>query len=107
VTTFRFPARPSHNWRTITYGGGAPLGGKAPVGDRVVSFDEVCCPVLSVVGSRDTVVPPSASEPLKDLLFNADFETLVLPAGHTGLFIGRQARTNCVPSIIQWLADHS
>ena len=63
--------------------------------------------MLSVVGSRDILVLLEASEPLGDLLPNADLKTLVLPAGHAGLFVGRQARTRCVPSIIQWLAEHS
>jgi polyhydroxyalkanoate synthase subunit PhaC len=59
---------------------------------------------LSVAGAKDHLVPPEATEPLADLLSNADFTALVLPAGHAGLFIGRQARTRCVPSIIEWLA---
>jgi polyhydroxyalkanoate synthase len=87
--------------------GGAPLDGTAPVGDRVVSLSDVTCPVLSVLGARDTLVPADVSGPLVELLPNAQLDTLVLPAGHAGLFIGRQARTRCVPSIIQWLAEHS
>ena len=86
---------------------GAPLGGTAPVDGRTVSFADVRCPVLSVVGSRDVLVPPEAIEPLADLLPNAAFESLVLPAGHAGLFVGRQARTVCVPAIVQWLADRA
>jgi polyhydroxyalkanoate synthase subunit PhaC len=85
---------------------GAPLDGTAPVGGRVVDLADVRCAVLSVVGTRDISVPADASGPLADLLCNADFETLELPAGHAGLFVGRQARTRCTPSIVQWLTDH-
>lgn len=101
---------PGQAFRELTTGyirNGAPLGGTAPVGGRTVSFAEVRCPVLSLVGSRDVMVPLDASAPLADLLPNAAFDTLVLPAGHAGLFVGRQARTECVPSIIQWLAEPS
>lgn len=101
-----FPGKAFRQFATDYVSGGAPLDGTAPVGDHIVSLSNVRCPVLSVVGSRDTLVPEDASKPLGDLLPNADFTTLVLPAGHAGLFVGRQARTRCVPAIIQWLAEN-
>jgi len=102
-----FPGGVFREFATSFIRDGAPLRGTAPVGGRTVSFAEVSCPVLSVVGSRDLLVPLEASEPLADLLPRAALDTLVLPAGHAGLFVGRQARTECVPSITQWLAEHS
>jgi polyhydroxyalkanoate synthase len=102
-----FPGLAFRQLATHYIRGGAPLGGTAPVGERVVSLSDVRCPVLSVIGSKDVLVPPEASEPLPDLLSNAAVETLVLPAGHAGLFVGRRARTECVPSIIDWLAAQS
>jgi poly[(R)-3-hydroxyalkanoate] polymerase subunit PhaC len=83
--------------------GGAPLSGTAPVGDRTVDLREIRCPVLSVVGERDNLVPPAASAPLPTLLRDAALDTVSLPAGHAGLFVGRQARLRCVPAIIDWL----
>jgi polyhydroxyalkanoate synthase len=102
-----FPGKAYRELATGYIRGGAPLGGTAPVGGRTVNLADIRCPVLSVIGSRDFLVPPEASEPMGDLLPNAAFETLVLPAGHVGLFIGRQARTQCVPAIIRWLADRA
>jgi poly[(R)-3-hydroxyalkanoate] polymerase subunit PhaC len=102
-----FPGKAFRQLATHYIRDGAPLDGTAPVGDRIVNLSDVRCPVLSVTGANDFMVPVEASEPLAELLPNADFETLVLPAGHAGIFVGRQARTRCVPSIIQWLAEHS
>jgi len=102
-----FPGKAFRQLATDYIRDGAPLDGTAPVGDRIVSLADVRCPVLSVLGSKDIIAPAESSEPLGDLLPNAEFETLVLPAGHAGLFVGRQARTRCMPSIIQWLAEHS
>ncbi|MGY3555478.1 alpha/beta fold hydrolase [Williamsia sp. R60] len=82
---------------------GLLLTGRFPVGLRSVDLADIDCPVLSVVGERDNLVPPEATSPLADLLVNADLEQLILPAGHAGLFVGRQARTKCVPAIISWL----
>jgi polyhydroxyalkanoate synthase len=102
-----FPGETFRELATHYIRGGAPLDGTAPVGDRIVHLADVRCSVLSVTGSRDISVPADASDPLRDLLPNADFEELVLPAGHAGLFLGRQARTRCMPAIVQWLAEHS
>ncbi|PBC39495.1 hypothetical protein CJ179_36340 [Rhodococcus sp. ACS1] len=83
------------------------LTGRFPLALRTVDLSAIDCPVLSVVGARDSLVPPAATEPLLGLLRNADLESLVLPAGHAGLFVGRQARTMCVPSIVDWLTEHN
>jgi polyhydroxyalkanoate synthase len=87
--------------------GGAPLRGTAPVGDRIVNLSAIECPVLSVVGARDNLVPPPASEGLDRLLPNTELDCLTLPAGHAGLFVGRTARTRCVPSIVNWLTERA
>lgn len=83
------------------------LTGRFPLAMRTVDLSSISCPVLNVVGERDNLVPPEATAPLPGLLPNADLETLQLKAGHAGLFVGRQARTKCVPSIVAWLAEHS
>lgn len=102
-----FPGKAFRELATDFIRDGAPLDGTAPIGDRTVHLADVRCAVLSVVGTRDITVPEDASGPLEGLLFNADFDTLALSAGHAGLFVGRQARTQCTPSIVQWLADRS
>jgi polyhydroxyalkanoate synthase subunit PhaC len=61
--------------------------------------------VLNVVGERDTLVPPASTEPLPATLSGATVATIRLPAGHAGLFVGRQARTQCVPAVVDWLAE--
>ena len=83
------------------------LTGRFPLGLRMVDLSSIGLPVLSVIGSNDKLVPPDATAPLANLLRNADLVTLELPAGHAGLFVGRQARTKCVPSIVAWLDENS
>lgn len=76
------------------------------LGGREVQLSSVHCRVLNVIGTRDHLVPPQASAPLAGLLSNAQFEQLHLEAGHAGLFVGRRARTQCVPAIIDWLTTN-
>ena len=79
------------------------LDGKLQVGERMVDLTAIRRPVLSVVGTKDNLVPPSATEPISTALWGVDLDHLALPAGHAGLFVGRAARTQCVPSIVAWL----
>lgn len=73
-----------------------------PLGGRHVDLGAIRARVLSVVGERDNLVPPAATVPLAAAL-GRDLETLSLPAGHAGLFVGRQAKKNGIPAMLQWL----
>lgn len=79
------------------------LSGRVPLGGREVELASVRCPVLSVTGDRDNLVPPAASAPLAQAL-GREIETLPLRAGHAGLFVGRQAKVNGIPAMLAWLA---
>ena len=73
-----------------------------PLGGRHVDLGRIPARVLSVVGERDNLVPPAATAPLAGAL-RRELETLRVPAGHAGLFVGRQAKKNGIPAMLQWL----
>lgn len=79
--------------------------GRCPVGERTVDLADISCPVLNLVGDRDTLVPPHAIAPLESLISEDLLETVHVPAGHAGLFVGRQARKRHVPAVMAWLAE--
>jgi polyhydroxyalkanoate synthase len=79
------------------------LTGTFPLGGSEVDLSAVPCAILSVTGDRDNLVPPASSAPLAQAL-GRDIETLPLKAGHAGLFVGRQAKTNGIPAMVAWLA---
>jgi len=56
-------------------------------GDRV-TLAGIRYPLLNVVATRDTIVPPAAARPILGLVGSADKEELVLGAGHIGLVFG-------------------
>lgn len=63
-----------------------------PLNGRDVALADIACPVLNVLGGRDTLVTPASSAPLLQALHGAEVDTLTLPAGRAGLFVGREAR---------------
>jgi len=81
--------------------------GRVPLGDRVVDLAAIRCPVLNIVGDHDDIVPPKAVAVLPDLLSNAETTTMLLPAGHVGLIVGRQAAKTFIPAMMDWIESHS
>ena len=62
------------------------------VGERVVDLQHIKCPVLNVAGEHDDVVQPQASLPLTDLVGSRKAQTILFPAGHIGVVVGRAPR---------------
>ncbi len=83
----------------------ALIGGKVPIGRRVVDLADIRVPVLSVTGGRDKLVPAASSAPLA--LPNAALERLELNAGHAGLIVGRKAHKEMLPAMLEWLRVHA
>ena len=81
------------------------LEGQVPLGDRTVSLGDVSCPILSVTGSFDHLVPPASSDPLAAAL-GRPVDELRFASGHVGLFVGRRAQTEHLPAILEWIDRH-
>lgn len=81
--------------------------GKVPLGGRTVDLRDITLPFLSILGTKDHIVPPEAAGPLIDLVGSVDKEELRLNAGHVGLIVGRTAQRHNIPAMAGWLARHS
>jgi polyhydroxyalkanoate synthase len=75
-------------------------------GDRV-HLSDLRVPFLTVLGTRDHIVPEQAAGPLLDLVGSSDKHELRLNAGHIGLVVGRTAAKTTIPTIIEFLRDRS
>jgi polyhydroxyalkanoate synthase len=74
---------------------------------RRIDLRDVRCPTFSILATRDDLVPPPASRPIRSLLGAEEFELLELEAGHAGLTTSRKAVTTTIPALQRWLADHN
>jgi polyhydroxyalkanoate synthase len=77
------------------------------VGRKIVDLRQITCPVLNLLATQDTLVPPSQSEPFNDLVGSEDKKTIELPAGHIGLAMGSSAQRELWPQAVAWLAERS
>ena len=77
------------------------------VGRQVVDLRRITCPVLNLLATQDTLVPPSQSAPFTELVGSADTKTIELAAGHIGLAMGSAAHRELWPQAVAWLAERS
>ena len=77
------------------------------VGRCVVDLRRITCPVLNLLASQDTLVPPSQSAPFTELVGSQDKKTIELAAGHIGLAMGSAAQRELWPQAVAWLAERS
>lgn len=79
--------------------------GTFEVGGRRVDLRAITQPLLNVYGTKDHLVPPSASIPLGRLVGSRDYTALELDTGHIGMYVSRAAQS-LPASIAAWLAQH-
>jgi len=92
---------------------GVLLTGVVPLAGGDIHLEDLGCRVLCVTGTRDFLVPPESSAALEDALGRSSerrgpyadlgIDRLAVDAGHAGLFVGRTARRQSVPHIVEWL----
>ena len=75
-------------------------------GDRV-TLSAITVPFLTVLATRDHIVPEASAAPLIDLVGSPDKHELRLDAGHVGLLVGRGAAKTTIPTIIEFLIERS
>jgi poly[(R)-3-hydroxyalkanoate] polymerase subunit PhaC len=83
------------------------MTGQVVLGGDPVHVSDITVPFLSVLGTRDHIIPPAAAAPVLDLVGSADKRELRLEGGHVGLVVGRTASKTTVPTIIEFLRDRS
>ncbi|HEU5266835.1 MAG TPA: AMP-binding protein [Jatrophihabitans sp.] len=80
------------------------LEGGIVVDDRLVTLADIDVPVLSFVGSRDTIGHPDAVRAILRAAPRADIYEVTLPTGHFGLVVGSHAEQTSWPAVLGWLA---
>jgi len=77
------------------------------VGRHVVDLRRITCPVLNLLATQDTLVPPAQSVSFTQLVGSKDTKTIELATGHIGLAMGSAAQRELWPQAVAWLAERS
>jgi polyhydroxyalkanoate synthase len=83
------------------------INGGVVIGERQIDLKNITCPVLNVYALQDHLVPPAASQAMKDLISSSDYTENAVPGGHIGIYVSGKAQKEVTPSIGKWLNERS
>jgi putative long chain acyl-CoA synthase len=78
------------------------LEGGFVIDDRLVTLADIDRPILTVVGSTDTIGHPDSVRAIRRAAPRADVYELTLRAGHFGLVVGSTAMAHTWPAVADW-----
>jgi class III poly(R)-hydroxyalkanoic acid synthase PhaC subunit len=78
---------------------------KMKVGSKIINLKDISIPVLDIVGTKDDLVPPSASKSVINAVGSTDKKLIEFPTGHVGLCISNLAHEKLWPEVGKWLAQ--
>ena len=78
------------------------LEGGFVIDDRLVTLADIDLPVLTVVGSTDTIGHPDSVRAIRRAAPSAEIYELTLRAGHFGLVVGSTAMSHSWPAVGEW-----
>jgi putative long chain acyl-CoA synthase len=78
------------------------LEGGFVIEDRLVTLADIDVPVMTVVGTTDTIGHPDAVRAIRRAAPRADIYELTLRAGHFGLVVGSKATEITWPAVASW-----
>lgn len=79
------------------------IKGELEIGGKCIELGNLGIPVLNVYAERDHLVPPDASRALKKIVGSNDYEEILAPGGHIGVFVSNRSLSSVFPAISEWL----
>ena len=79
------------------------LEGGFVIDDRLVTLADIDVPILTFVGSSDTIGHPDAVRAIRRAAPRAQVYEVTLPTGHFGLVVGSTASKTTWPTVAEWI----
>ncbi|HEY7009162.1 MAG TPA: alpha/beta fold hydrolase [Jatrophihabitantaceae bacterium] len=79
------------------------LEGGFVIDDRLVTLADIDIPILTVVGTTDTLGHPDGVRAIRRAAPSADVYELTLHAGHFGLVVGSTSMAHTWPAVAAWM----
>ncbi|WP_206486839.1 alpha/beta fold hydrolase [Rhodococcus sp. KRD162] len=102
-----FPGSTMRQAHTMLVRDNGLMNDKIELGGDRVSLRDITVPFLAVLGTRDTIIPETATAPVMELVGSKEKELLRLDGGHVGLIVGKSAQRNTIPTIVDFLKQRS
>lgn len=74
---------------------------------KKIDLKKVKVPVLNIMASSDEIIPPSASSALKEKIGTKNYEELMFPSGHIGIYVSEKVGKALPLAIGLWLQKNA
>lgn len=102
-----FAGEAFRQWIEEFYRGNKLITGQLFMRGRRVELSQIRANLLNIIAENDHIALPSQSKPIMELVSSADKEQIILPGGHVGLVVGRNAVKGLWPALNSWLSTRS
>ena len=79
------------------------IKGELEIGGKCIDLKKIRIPILNVYAEQDHLVPPDASMALKKVVGSNDYEEMIAPGGHIGVFVTPRSLNRIFPAISEWI----
>lgn len=102
-----FPGEAFKQWIKDFYRDNKLVRGQLTARGRRIDLSQIRANLLNIIADRDHITLPSQSKPVMGLVSSPDKEQIILPGGHVGLVVGRNATKHLWPALDNWLSQRS
>ncbi|MBQ4347639.1 MAG: class III poly(R)-hydroxyalkanoic acid synthase subunit PhaC [Firmicutes bacterium] len=81
--------------------------GEFYLGDKKIDLKNITMPLLNIYGTKDNLIPMSASIPLNSMVGSTDQSSASFPIGHAGIVASTLSQKEIAPKVANWIKDHS
>lgn len=81
------------------------IKGELLIGGQRVDLKAITQPVFNVYASQDHLVPPAASNCLKQYIGSKDYAELAFAGGHIGIYVSSKAQQEIPTALARWLRE--
>jgi polyhydroxyalkanoate synthase len=81
------------------------IKGEFHLGGKRIDLKNITMPLLNVYGTKDNLIPPSASIPLNAATSSTDTESVSYPIGHAGIVASTLSQKEIAPKIAAWIKE--
>ncbi len=83
------------------------IKGEFYLGEKKINLKNINMPLLNVYGTKDNLIPASASIPLNKAVSSKDNEAASFPIGHAGIVASSLSQKEIAPKIAGWVQERS
>jgi polyhydroxyalkanoate synthase len=83
------------------------IKGTLTINGKKVDLKRITQPVFNIYATQDHLVPPAASQALREQVASSDYRELAFNGGHIGIYVSSKAQQEIPSAVASWLQERN